>query len=54
MSRDAVTFVYSAVAGFLGAVAYLITQEIKHAEAQQRRRAEDARAAYIAAQQRDG
>ena len=46
MSRDVETFIFSAVAGFLGAITYLLTQEINYAQAQQRRAAEDARARY--------
>ncbi|MGA1354182.1 MAG: hypothetical protein ACO32I_05325 [Candidatus Limnocylindrus sp.] len=54
MSRDLTTFVYSAVAGALAAITYLIAQEIKYAEAQQRRALEDARTRYAAAQQHNG
>jgi hypothetical protein len=48
MSRDATTFLYSAVAGFLGAITYLIRLELQYAEAQRARRVEDARMRYTA------
>jgi len=54
MSRDAQTFLYSAVAGFLGAVSFLLNTEIRYAQDQQRRRIEAARAAHFASQQRNG
>ena len=51
MSRDAETFIYSAIAGFLGALSFLLNAEIRYAQDQQRRRIEDARLRYAAENQ---